>query len=180
MIFLYMNNIFLGHLPIELKLNSNQTEIQITPKYLPYDDDYFAKKYYADNSRLYICLEYEDPRHRFIKHKRYTTSKSFNHNVHNQYYLKYHTKFIGKFFTEITTANLGQTYSINLTNIYCLINKHQGYKFKIRATYRISYDSEIPIGNFGSSSSRSMSYNYSRTNVFSNEIELTLPKDNRS
>ncbi len=94
-------NYFLGHLPIELKLNSNQTQVQIIPKYFPYDDDFFGKIYYKAD-RLYLFLEMEDPKHKFIIRK-------MHHKIYNEYYeqndifydnnfyynKKLHTKFFG-------------------------------------------------------------------------------------
>lgn len=178
-------NHFLGHLPIELKLNSNQTQIQIIPKYFPYDDDFFGKIYYRAN-QLYLCLEIEDPRHKFVIRRmhRKKYNEYLDNTTHIYYKKKLHTKFFGIHYWTINNSNLNQTFTYNISDIYnrnCLSNVYSHikygywteYKLKIRATYRYDF---IPYCE--DSQRKQLPFYKTRTNIFSNELELTLTANN--
>jgi len=146
--------IFLGYLPIELKIVSNQ--VQIIPRYFPYDDNYFGKIYYKAHN-LYLCLEIEDSRHKYVRHSKKHKCK---------FRKKIHTKFFGLKFWLITKSSLNQTFTYSISTIKSYINKNTGFKFKIRATYR--YDSITRIKR----PPYLKVYNKARTHVFSNELTL--------
>jgi len=152
-------SLFLGHLPIELKLNSNQTEIQITPKYFPYDDVFFGKIYYTAD-QLYLCLEIEDVRHKFVRIRKVLGN---GHKIRK----KLHTKFWSRRYWEIDNSSLGQTFTYSISDLKRYIKKAQGFKFKIRATYR--YDRTINMLEH-----HKKVYNHARTYVFSNELTLEI------
>ena len=162
-------SIFLGNLPIELKVNSNQTQIIIIPRYFPYDDDFFGKIYYKANN-LFLCLEIEHDRHKYIRRNMHIKNKMGNHYYYKK---KLHTKFFGLYYWHISKSDLNKQFTLTsnqINNIYQRYNKSSGYKFKIRATYRYDY-----YPSSGTEYVHNWGYNKARTNVFSNEVELILP-----
>lgn len=188
-----MNNYALGHLPIELTRVGNN--IILKPIYFPIDDDEFRKIWYKTinhppgiGSNLHLCLEIEDGRHRFIRRRIHLKKNeySFFSDSSGDFHFKtklYNTKFYApqRWRWTIDQQDLNNSeYTININEIYDYVyntfDKHHGWKFKIRGTYRYSYRYNEFHGDNSYKLYTINYYNYyTRTNIFSNELELILP-----